>query len=269
MTTAALEVRSEHSFWRWQVYGWLVYGFAMFSAAVQELSFGQAFVNKTVNVLIGFTLSLVLREMYLRLRARNLQTAHILWVMLGGCVVAGALWSASANSFFWLYLRGDLTGMQPQYLFAWTLVHAIVFVAWSAIYLGATRIDELQRMAAVSQAGRAAGESAQPLVVRAEGELLRLSQDQIHCIEAARNYCCIVSDIGTHVVRLPLSTLGERLDSQSFIRVHRSAIVAKSRLRSLRTLPTQDAIATLSDGREIRVSRGYRGLVEQALASKH
>ena len=175
----------------------------------------------------------------------------------------------AANSFFWLYMFGDLDGMQPRHQFAWTLVHAIVLVAWCAIYLGARQVDEMQRVAAVSQASRAGDEAPQPLVVRADGELLQLRQEQIHCIEAARNYSCIVSDEGTHVVRLPLSTLAARLDSRAFIRVHRSAIVAINRLKSLRGLPTQDAIATLTGGREVRVSRSFRGQVEQALATRH
>jgi hypothetical protein len=269
MPTPTLELRSIHSFWRWQVAGWLIYGLAMFIAAAQELPLRQALVNKSVNVALGFGLSLGLRACYLELRRRALPLSRLLPILLAGCFAGGALWSVLANGFFWWYLRGDFTDLQPRYLFAWTLVHAIVFVAWCAIYLGARVVDDLQRVAAVAQAARASHEAAEPLVIRAEGELIRLPQDQIHCIEAARNYSCIVSDSGTHVVRLPLSTLGAKLDARAFIRVHRSAIVSVRRLQSLRGLPTQDAILTLTGGREIRVSRGFRAQVEQALATRH
>jgi hypothetical protein len=270
MSTPALELRSEHPFWRWQICGWLAYGVAMFVAAVQELSFGDALVNKSANVVIGFSSSLALRQIYLRLRAREAPMARILLVMLGSCFVAGALWSMLANSFFWLYMLRDLGGMLPRHLFSWTLVHAIALVAWCAIYLGARQFDELQRAAALAQSRTTANDDAHPpLTVRAEGQLLRLPQEQIHCIEAARNYSCIVSDAGTHVVRMPLSALAARLDPRAFIRVHRSAIVAVSRLRALRNLPTQDAIATLAGGREVRVSRGFRARVEQALTTRH
>jgi hypothetical protein len=268
MPIPTLEIRNEHAFWRWQVLGWLGYGIAMFVAAVQELTFTDALVNKAGNVVIGFSLSVGLRAVYLRLRARGLPMTRIVLAMLAGCLIGGALWSLLANSLFWVYMLGDLTGVAPQRFFAWTLVHAIVFVAWCAIYLGATQADELQRAAAVLQAHRATSQAAPPLVVRAEGELLQLPQDQIHCIEAARNYSCIVSDAGTHVVRMPLSKLAARLDSRSFIRVHRSAIVSIDRLRSLRDLPTQEAIATLAGGREIRVSRGFRAQVKQVLATR-
>lgn len=267
--TGELELENGGSFWRWQLLGWLAYGAAMFIAAVQVLSVDQALVNKSVNVTIGFTLSLALRAIYLRLRGRGLPFTRILPVMAVGCLVAGAFWSASANAFFWYYMVGHFHGMRLENLFAWTLVHAIVYLAWCAIYLGARQVDELQKAAALAKASRAIEGGAPPLVVRAEGELLRLPQEQIHCIEAARNYSCIVSDAGTHVVRQPLSTLAARLDANAFIRVHRSAIVSITRLQSLRSLPTHEAIATLQGGREIRVSRACRAKVEQALATRH
>jgi hypothetical protein len=267
-TAPDLPLDDRHSFWRWQVAGWLVYGIAMFIAAVQELSFSQALVNKSVNVSIGLALSLGLRALFLGLRERGTPLPRILGALLLACLLAGAAWSLLANAFFWFYMRGNWQGMQANYLFAWTVVHAIIFVAWCAIYLAAVQFDELQRVRAQARAA-SLGASGSPLVVKAEGELLRLPQEQIHCIEAARNYSCIVSDAGTHVVRLPLTALAAKLDARCFIRVHRSAIVSVRKLQSLRALPSQDAIATLQGGREIRVSRGFRAGVEQALASRH
>jgi hypothetical protein len=266
--TAPEQLGDRQSFWRWQVAGWLAYGIAMFIAAVQELSVSQALVNKSVNVTIGLVLSLVLRAAYLALRERGTSLPQLLGVLLLACLLAGAAWSVVAHSFFWLYLRGNWQGMPLDYLFGWTLVHAIILVAWCAIYLAAVNFDELQRVRAQARAA-SQDDSNAPLVVKAEGELLRLPQEQIHCIEAARNYSCIVSDAGTHVVRLPLTTLAARLDARSFIRVHRSAIVSVAKLQSLRALPSQDAIATLRGGREIRVSRSFRASVEQAMASRH
>lgn len=273
-TTVAsgLKPLSPRSFWRWQVLGWLAYGIAMFVAAVQELPVGQALINKCVNVGIGLTLSLGLRALFLGLRGRAHSLSVIIPAMLLACLAAGAAWSALANGFFWFYLFGDFASMGVGNLFAWTLVHAIVFVAWCALYMGAQLVADSRQASREAQTARfepADDNTPAPLVIRTDGELLRLPQDQIHCIEAARNYSCIVSDAGTHVVRLPLSTLGARLDSKAFIRVHRSAIVSVNKLLSVRALPTQDAIATLAGGREIRVSRSFRAQLEQALAMRH
>lgn len=264
MSSRTLVLQGASPFWRWQLAGWLAYGIAMYLAAVQALGPELALVNKSVNVAIGFTLSLGLRAIYRWLHARSAPMPRILLALLAGSLVAGAAWSALANSFFWWFVRGDLAGLGTAQLFAWTLVHAIVFVAWCAVYVGATTVEQLRRTRVLAQVAHDAP-AQPPLVVRTDGELLRLPQEQIHCIEAARNYSCIVSDAGTHVVRTPLSKLGEQLDARAFVRVHRSAIVAVGRLRSLRSLPTQDAIATLAGGREIRVSRGYRAQLERAM----
>lgn len=245
-------------FWRWQIVGWLAYGTAMFIAAAQELPLEQALVNKSVNTAIGFGLSLALRAIYLRMRSIPL--------MIGCCLAGGALWSVLANTAFWAYLGIDFSEVAAAHFFAWTLLHCFALLAWSALYIGAQRYDEAQRVHAVAMASRATPQSS-PLLVRADGELRRLAQDEIHCIEAARNYSCIVASDGTHVVRQPLSALEARLDAARFVRVHRSTIVAVDRIRSLRLLPTQDAVATLQNGYEVRVSRACREQVERAMGA--
>jgi hypothetical protein len=269
MSRTTLELRTDTAFWRWHLLGWLLYGVGMFAAAAQWLSLPEAFVNKTVNVAVGFALSLMLRAIYLRQQARGQPLHTLLPLLLLGCILGGAAWSAVSNAWFWLYRGEDPLTLRMDQWFRWTLMHVMALVAWCACYLGAVWFDELQRARAVALASRLAAEPSPPLVVRADGELLQLPQDQIHCIEAARNYSCIVSDAGTHVVRVPLTTLAARLDSREFVRVHRSAVIAVRRLQSLRPLPTQDAIATLTGGREIRVSRSFRAQVERALSRPH
>src|SRR5688572_91979 len=168
-TAPDLTMENQSAFWRWQVLGWLAYGIAMFIAAAQVLTLDQALVNKSVNVGLGFALSLGLRAIYLKLRGRGVQFPRVLGVMLASCLAAGAAWSVLANGVFWWYMRGSFVGVDPRYLFAWTLVHAIVFVAWCAIYLGARLVDEQWKAAAIARAEQAGG-GTPPLVVRAEGE---------------------------------------------------------------------------------------------------
>jgi hypothetical protein len=253
----ALSLEAELSpFWRWQIFGWLAYGTAMFIAAAQELPLEQALINKSANTAIGVGLSLTLRAIYRRFRSIPLT--------LAGCVAGGALWSVMANSLFWVYLGIDLAGIAPAQFFNWTLLHCLALLAWCALYIGVQRYDEAQQAHALALAARATPGSS-PLVVRADGELKRLPQAEIHCIEAARNYSCIVCSDGTHVVRQPLSALEARLDAGRFVRAHRSTLVAADRIRSLRVLPTQDAVATLQNGYEIRVSRACREQVERAM----
>lgn len=274
----------ERTFWLWQTAGWSLYGVSMYIAAAQELPWFDALVNKSVNTVIGFGLSLGLRSLYLRLKARGLQLAPLLLVLALGSFVAGAAWSVLANSAFWAYLDLEFASIRPISFFGWALMHTYVLLAWCALYVSSQLQDDLQRLRALELAREAqrtidqhAGSktpaiapapdtsASVPLLVRSDGGTVRVAQSEIVCIEAARNYSCIVCDARVHVVRTTLATLESRLDPARFLRIHRSTIVAVNRIEQLRSLPGNDAIARLSGGREVRVSRRFRADVEQAL----
>lgn len=248
------------AFWRWQIAGWFIYGVAMYLAASQQLPPLDALVNKSVNTALGFALSLGLRSIYLRLRARALPPTALLPILAACCWAAGGSWSVLANSAYWWYRDLDFAAMPITSFFTWTLMHAFVLLAWCAIYVSSQLYDDLRKLRARPETRQSA-----PLVVRTDGGTVRIAQSEIVCIEAARNYSCIVCDAQVHVVRSTLNTLGSRLDTDRFLRVHRSTIVAVNRLVQLRALPGNDAVATLAGGREVRVSRRFRADVENAL----
>lgn len=258
----------EEQFWRWQFLGWLIYGVAMFIAAVQELPPTEALVNKSVNTLIGFGLSCSLRALYLRALGSGHKESAVLAMLVACCVAGGLLWSALANFAFWSYMGFDLSAVKPANLFAWSLTHMFALLAWVAMFVGAQYAQRLRDVVTTGLPTTRERSEPDALVFRSDGELTRLQQSQIVSIEAARNYSCIVSDLGTHVVRMPLATVERKLSPDRFLRVHRSAIIAIDRVKSLRVLPAQDAIATLLDGREIKVSRAYKPLVESALSRR-
>ena len=55
-----------------------------------------------------------------------------------------------------------------------------------------------------------------------------------------------------------LSQVETELDPQSFVRIHRSTIVNIKRIRELQPLFHGEQVVILSDGTELRLSRGYR-----------
>jgi two-component system, LytTR family, response regulator len=94
-------------------------------------------------------------------------------------------------------------------------------------------------------------------VPTATGERL-LDANEVDWIEAA-DYCAIIYSRGTrYVVRESLKSLEQRLDRDSFIRVHRGAIVRAEQVREVR----REGVV-LRDGTEVPVSRRRR---EQVLA---
>jgi two-component system, LytTR family, response regulator len=93
-----------------------------------------------------------------------------------------------------------------------------------------------------------------------------LKATDILWIEAEDYYVRVHSKQGRHLVRASLASLEERLDPQSFLRVHRAALVNVDEVREL-----QDAGAlslVLSDGTTVPVSRSRKSSVESALVPR-
>jgi two-component system LytT family response regulator len=64
-----------------------------------------------------------------------------------------------------------------------------------------------------------------------------------------------------------MASLEQKLDPQSFLRIHRSRIVRTNHIQSLRSIENHEYILKLSDGSEHRSSRTYAGRLEAWLAS--
>ncbi|WP_137991966.1 LytR/AlgR family response regulator transcription factor [Streptomyces vilmorinianum] len=58
--------------------------------------------------------------------------------------------------------------------------------------------------------------------------------DDIAYVEAQGDYARLHTDEGSHLVRIPLSTLEERWAARGFVRIHRSHLVALGRIDELR-----------------------------------
>src|SRR5215469_8765126 len=67
-------------------------------------------------------------------------------------------------------------------------------------------------------------ERAKPVVVKVDGSTLLMRQAEIDWIESAGNYVKIHAGKEGHMVRETMADFEQRLDAQTFIRVHRSTI---------------------------------------------
>lgn len=107
-----------------------------------------------------------------------------------------------------------------------------------------------------------------PLVVRDGARTYVLPPSEIECLEAEDYYVRIHAGARQPLVRRSLQSLLAALEPYGVMRVHRSAAVNLAAVRSLRPMPSGDAVATLATGREIRVSRSHRGAIEARLAGR-
>ena len=96
------------------------------------------------------------------------------------------------------------------------------------------------------------------LSIRDSGETVNVQIDAIDWIDAAGDYMCVHAHGDTYVLRGTMKRLEELLDPEKFVRVHRSTIVNRKRVRSLRPHRNGEYFLTLENSRELKLSRSYK-----------
>lgn len=109
--------------------------------------------------------------------------------------------------------------------------------------------------------------SATKIVVKDRDEIHILAQNEIAWIDAAGDYVCIHSKGETHVKRTTLKEILDELDEHMFKRVHRSTIVNMSFIKKVLPHTKGEFFLLLSEYDKIKVSRNYKEVVKDFLAS--
>jgi two-component system, LytTR family, response regulator len=84
-----------------------------------------------------------------------------------------------------------------------------------------------------------------------------VSTEEIDWISSAGHYLEIHVGRETHLIRERLSQIEQRLDPETFVRIHRSTIVNLDRIKSLHPLFNGDHLIILKNGQELNLSRTY------------
>lgn len=103
------------------------------------------------------------------------------------------------------------------------------------------------------------------IFVRVGNKIVAVNLREVSCIEAEGDYARLHTAKGSFLCSVGLGVLAERLDPASFLRVHRSTIVSKSAVERLEGDGEGGFIATLKDGRQVRVSRSYARRVKELI----
>jgi len=106
------------------------------------------------------------------------------------------------------------------------------------------------------------------ILVRTGGCVAVVAMADIDWVEAAGNYVELHVGLQRHLLRSTLRAMVLRLDSGSFVRIHRSTIVNVERIKELRQLRTGDFDVLLKDGRKLTMSRRFRTGLERFLKSR-
>lgn len=100
------------------------------------------------------------------------------------------------------------------------------------------------------------------LAIRSGDRIAIVKVEDIDWIEGAGVYAKLHVGAKTHLLRETLTNLAERLDPERFVRIHRSTIVNRERVRELRSYFHGEYIVLLEDGTQLKLSRSYRDSLE-------
>jgi two-component system LytT family response regulator len=85
----------------------------------------------------------------------------------------------------------------------------------------------------------------------------------IDWIDAAGDYMCVHANGDTYVMRGTMKKLEEKLDPRTFVRIHRSAIVNRHRVTSMRAHRNGEYFLQLGERTQLKLSRKYKDNVER------
>ena len=111
---------------------------------------------------------------------------------------------------------------------------------------------------------RALAVSEPHLWVQIGSDKRRLALADIRWLEAERDYVRIHMNGHTHLVNAMLGEMEKALDEQAFLRVHRSTIVRKDKVRAVLRGRFSAPVLELDDGHRLPVGRKYRDAVRSA-----
>ena len=88
--------------------------------------------------------------------------------------------------------------------------------------------------------------------------------DSIDWIEAARDYVLLHTSVRSHLLRITMSALEEKLAGTSLLRVHRSAFVRPDKVGEVKR-ENRSLVLVLADGASVQVGPSYVRAVKDAL----
>ncbi len=104
------------------------------------------------------------------------------------------------------------------------------------------------------------------IVFKSRGRILFLPISEIRWIAAEENYVRICTANESHLLRETMTAMESKLDSQMFMRVHRSAIVNLKYVKEVRRENSGDFSVLLSNGQKVAMSRSHHSNIDNLIA---
>jgi two-component system LytT family response regulator len=106
------------------------------------------------------------------------------------------------------------------------------------------------------------------LMIKTKDQISIISVEEIDWIESAGDYVYIHSERKKYLIRETLTALEQKMNTQKFVRIHRSSIVNIDKIKSMRQNEHGDFDVFLNDGTKLKLSRTYRANFQNAIGSQ-
>jgi two-component system LytT family response regulator len=101
------------------------------------------------------------------------------------------------------------------------------------------------------------------LAIRDGSETRCVEVAAIDWVDAAGDYMCVHAEGDTYVLRGTMKHMEEVLNPETFVRVHRSAIVNRHRVTAMRPHRNGEYFLKLGEHTQLKLSRKYKGNLER------
>ncbi len=103
------------------------------------------------------------------------------------------------------------------------------------------------------------------VVIKKSGKIHVISTSDINFLEAQDDYVMVYTDEGKYLKQQTMKYFEQHLDSQQFVRVHRSYIANVACIERIEPYEKSNFILILKDGNKVPVSRGGMQVLKESL----
>lgn len=96
------------------------------------------------------------------------------------------------------------------------------------------------------------------VAIKVKGKILFVRLRDVVCVEAKGKCVCLQGTANSYLLRDSISAVAEKLESEGFIRIHRSVLVNTSFVEEIRPLSTGEYSLRVEGGKEYTVTRTYK-----------
>jgi two-component system, LytTR family, response regulator len=120
-------------------------------------------------------------------------------------------------------------------------------------------VDDIDsRFRAMLEDIKASSKFLKRLTIKLTGHTILLPTDEIDWVESYGNYLKVHAGRESHLIRGTMQSLEAKLDPETFVRVHRSAIVNIEKIKEIYPRSNGDQDLVLQNGQQLMLSRKYR-----------